>query len=134
MAEDGKERWGGGPVDGGAACVVDEVEDVSSLLTEGRVDGKDAFDEAAAVCGVRAVAGLATEHAVADGALGGVGRGRDALDGEERPASVGGSGRRERGAEGAPECHRRERLVAFDRDGLIHVSDHEAIPERRRQD
>jgi hypothetical protein len=57
-------------IEHGAACVVDEVEDVASLLTEGRVDGEDAFDDAAALFGVRAVAGLAIENAVAHGALG----------------------------------------------------------------
>jgi hypothetical protein len=41
---------------------VDEVEDVALLLTEGRMHGQNAFDEATALLGVRPVAGFATEH------------------------------------------------------------------------
>jgi len=59
---------------------LDEVEHVASLLTEGRVDGENAFDEATALFGVRAVAGLTTQDAVAHGALGDVVRRLDAVD------------------------------------------------------
>ena len=65
---------------------MDEVEDVASLLTEGGVGGEDAFDEAAALFGVRAVARLATEDAMAHGALGGVVRRLDALGEKENLA------------------------------------------------
>ena len=58
------------------------------LLTKGRVGGEDAFEEATALFGVGAVAGLATEDSVAHGALGGVIRRLNALDVEEGPECV----------------------------------------------
>ena len=68
---------------------MDEVEHVALLLTEGRVDGQNAFDEATALLGMSAIAGFTAEHAVANGAFGDVVGRLDAVDIEEGPERVG---------------------------------------------
>ena len=72
----------------GAAGISNEGEDVATLLTECRVHGQDSFDEATALFGMRALAGLSTEDAVSHGSLGAIVRRLDALDVEESPERV----------------------------------------------
>ena len=85
----GQQRWHLPAVVMGNPRLLQEWPNIAALLSQRGGDGKQAAAADGALAGLDAMADLALNHRLAQGTLGGVVRGFDALDFQESPETIG---------------------------------------------